>query len=379
MNTRITLVYLFLISLYTNINAQTDSILNKIHFESDFRFRIEQDWDSRKSNGSYRDDRTRFRYRLRAGATFKEKFYSLGFRIRTGNNKKQQDPQLTLGKGYKEFGTLPIGLEKLYVQSHYKDIRIWFGKNSYSFLKNNELFWSDNVFPEGLFIEKKFNFQKHLIDNISVKASHFVLSSNGKSILDDAYFQGFQTSIQLKNKRFTLFPSFYLFRNIPNIPDGEHTYEMDYSIFHVGAKLQPLKEVRLYIDFDYYANLEDYYQNSNISESFKDEKVGYSFGIQYGRLKEAKNWKVKLTYTALQKYAALDYMAQNDWVRWDYSAFNSPDGRLTNFQGIELVVGYSISRKMNLIAKYYNVSQIVPVGTSKETGQRIRLDLNVKI
>ncbi len=72
-------------------------------------------------------------------------------------------------------------------------------------------------------------------------------------------------------------------------------------------------------------------------------------------------------------------MAQNDWARWDYSSYNSPDGRLSNLKGIEVVVAYMIHEKVNLIAKYYNVHQIVPTGTHKETGQRIRFDLNVKI
>ena len=72
-------------------------------------------------------------------------------------------------------------------------------------------------------------------------------------------------------------------------------------------------------------------------------------------------------------------MAQNDWARWDYSAFNSPDGRLTNFKGIEIVIGYNISKKINVIDKYYNIKQIIPTGEFKETGQRIRFDLNVKI
>ena len=87
----------------------------------------------------------------------------------------------------------------------------------------------------------------------------------------------------------------------------------------------------------------------------------------------------KLIYASLQRFSIVDYMAQNDWARWDYSSNNSPDGRLSNFQGIEITTGYSISDKMNIIAKYYFVEQLVPYGQSLENGQRFRIDLNMKI
>jgi hypothetical protein len=368
-----------LLIINNHINAQTDSILSKLTIEADFRFRIEQDWNSKKSDGSFRDDRTRLRYRFRTGATFKNDWYSLGFRIRTGDQNKQQDPQLTLGKGFKEFGTLPIGFEKIFFQGIFNNFKFWLGKNAFSFEKNNELFWSDNVFPEGIFFEHNLNFKLQTIEKISFKGSHYILSSNGKSILSDAYFQGIQTSIYFRNQRFLVFPSLYILRNIPNIPDGNHSFNLDYSIFHLGAKLKLLKSEKLFIDFDIYQNFEDYKLNSNVSNTFEEEKTGYSIGIQYGILKNTKDWKFKLTYTSMQKYATLDYMAQNDWARWDYSTFDSPDGRLTNFNGIEAVAGYSLSKKINIIAKYYIVNQLVPVGLFEETGQRIRIDLNVKI
>ncbi len=361
------------------LNGQTDSILQRITFEADFRFRIEQDWDSQKPDGSFRNDRTRLRYRLRTGATYQADWYSFGFRIRTGDQRKQQDPQLTLGKGFKEFGTLPMGFEKVFFQGNHHNFRYWLGKNAFSFEKNNELFWSDNVYPEGVFLEYRFDIDQKILEKISLKGSHYILSSNGGTILNDAYFQGLQSSFQLLNNRLNFFPSFYLFRNIPNIPDGNHSYIIDYSILHIGCKVETLASHKLIFDFDLYQNLEDYESNTFIASEFASEKSAYSVGVQYGQLKDAKDWKFKLTYTELQKYAALDYMAQNDWARWDYSDFDSPDGRLTNFKGLELVAGYSISKKINLIAKYYYVNQLIKTGLFQENGQRIRFDLNLKL
>ena len=180
---------IFLILLNYKIEAQTDLLLSKVSYELDFRFRAEQDWSSKKFDGNLREDRTRLRYRLRTGATFKNEWYSLGFRIRTGDQNKQQDPQLTIGKGFEEFGTLPLGFEKIFFQGIHGGLKYWLGKNSYSFEKNNELFWSDNVFHEGVFLEHNLKLSNLIFENIILRGSHYILSSNGKSFFKDAYFQ----------------------------------------------------------------------------------------------------------------------------------------------------------------------------------------------
>lgn len=378
MQRNIVLALCLLLLICFQVSAQTDTLLSKISFDLDFRFRIEQDWDSKKSDGTFRDDRTRLRYRLRTGATYQNDWYSFGFRIRTGDPNKQQDPQLTLGKGLEEFGTLPIGFEKIFFKGEFQNFNFWLGKNTFPFEKNNELFWSDNVYPEGVYVGHNFEIEDKIIQKISLKAGHFILSSNGGSFLGDAYFQGLQTAINIQDELFKFFPSIYFFRNIPNIPDGNHPFELDYTILHFGGRLAPIKNQDLILDFDYYQNIEEYEDNVFIGENLADQKTGFSIGLQYGSLKNPNDWKFKITYTDLEKYAALDYMAQNDWARWDYSFFGSPDGRLTNFKGIELVGGYKINRKINLIAKYYYVNQIIPLGEFKETNQRFRLDLDVK-
>ena len=356
--------------------CQSDSLFSKLSFEMDYRFRAEQDWDSRKSDGTYRDDRSRLRYRLRAGATYSSKEYSFGLRVRTGDQRKQQDPQLTLGKGLKEFGTLPIGFEKVYFKYNKSNFEIWLGKNTYSFEKNNELFWSDNVFPEGVSIKKSINVAKGILDKINLNAGHFILSSNNKLFSEDAYFQGAQLSLFSHHDKFEFSSAIYQLANIPNIPDGEHSFALRYSIFHLRSKLNL---AQISFDLDYYYNIRNYENNINIEQEFKNQKTGYTIGIQFGNLNTSKNWMYKLTYAYLERYSILDYMAQNDWARWDYSSSNSPDGRLSNLKGVEAVIAYSISDKINLVTKYYIVEQLIPFGTNKENGQRIRFDINVKI
>lgn len=342
----------------------------------DYRFRVEQDWNSVKSDGAFRDDRTRMRYRFRTGITYEDEQYSFGFRIRTGDPNKQQDPQLTLGKGFREFGTIPIGFEKIYFQYRKNQLKFWVGKNSYPFKKSNELFWSDNVFPEGVTLDKTFNVKNGPLKKVNLVLGHYLIGSNNKSILNDAYFQGIQSNFQSRNDHLEISTALYLFKNVPNIPDGGHTFELPYSILHLrgGYALR-----NIFFDVDFYYNLSDYSQFNEIPDQLYDQKNGFTIGLQYGTLKESKNWMFKCTYAYLEKYSVLDYMAQNDWARWDYSAFNSPDGRLSNFRGIEAVVAYAINEKINIVSKYYIVEQLIPVGLVKENGQRIRFDINVKI
>ena len=376
MKTLLLILSFFIIPI--TISAQEEPANSKLSFNSDFRFRVEQDWDSKKSDGTYREDRTRFRYRLRAGANYVANHYEVGFALRTGKHNKQQDPQLTLGDGPGEFGTLEMGIDKAYFKAKWNSFSFWVGKNTFPYEKTNELFWSDNVNPEGIYVEKQFFMNSQVIDAINFKGGHYIVTTSNRSLDQDAYFQGFQISASLFNKRLKFFPSLYLFKNLPDIPDGNDTFLLNYSIIHFGSKLSVLNDQSLYATLDYYNNLQDYDQVNEIPQEFKDQKTGLVIGLNYGVLKVKGDWFFSSSYANLERYSAVDFLAQNDWARWDYSSSGSPDGRLTNFKGIELVAAHKIDKKINLKVKYYFVNQLVPFGNAKETGSRIRFDIDVK-
>ncbi|RMA64580.1 putative porin [Ulvibacter antarcticus] len=355
--------------------AQKDSIASKLSVSGDFRFRVEQDWDSRKSDGSFRDDRTRLRYRARFGASYQFKeWVSFGARIRTGDPKKQQDPQLTLGD---EFNSLPIAFEKIYAQFKYDWFSAWLGKNNFPFEKQNELFWSDNVFPEGIAIRGKWKLDNAVVESIQLNGGHFVVNANGGGLDTDGYFEGFQLVTSHFDNRLKLYPAIYYFNDIPDIPDGNATTTLDYVIFHAGTSVEVLKKPSTSVSLDYYQNLEDYTANDSIPKILKDQKTGLVGSISVGKLKKKNDWAVQLTYVNLERYAAVDFFAQNDWARWDYSSQGSADGRLTNFKGFELSAGYNLDANMNLKLRYFNVDQLIPVGSFSETNSRVRLDFNI--
>jgi hypothetical protein len=369
---------LLLLIFPTFLFAQKDSIQKKLSFSGDFRFRIEQDWNSRKADGTYRDDRTRLRYRARFGLTYDYKeWVSFGARIRTGDPKKQQDPQLTLGDGNKEFNTLPIGFEKIYAAFKYDWFSGWMGKNDFPFEKQNELFWSDNVFPEGLAISGKLDVNGELLETLEITTGHFIIAANGTSLSNDSYFEGFQIASSHWNKRIKIFPSFYFFHKMPDIPDGNENYYFDYSILHIGTSAEIIKKPAVSIGIDYYQNLENYSKNDSIPLSLREQKEGIVVGAGIGNLKEKGDWNAVVTYTYLQRYAAVDFLSQNDWARWDYSSQGSADGRLTNFKGFEFMAGYKLGKSMDLKIRYFMIDQIVPYGPSKETNSRVRLDFNI--
>ena len=373
------LFILAIICISTIADAQLDSILARLSLEGDFRFRVEQDWNSMRSDGTLRTDRTRFRYRLRFGLNYRLNSWSdFGFRIRTGLPQKQQDPQLTLGDGFKEFGTLPLGFERVYFNAYGKGFKGWVGKNTFPFRKNNEQFWSDNVFPEGIFASKTFNLGSGLFNEIDIRAGHFLVAANGGSLSTDDYMQGVQLGVVALDERLTIFPSFYYFRQMPNIPDGGDTYSFDYSILNIGGKLQLTSKPILFLEFDYYLNLQDYAKNDSIPQSLRNQKEGVVVALTFGRLRKKGDWMTTATFNYQEQYSAVDFLAQNDWARWDYSSNGSLDGRLTNYRGLELTGGYMITDRIDLIVKYYHVTQIIPYGSAKETGDRIRFDINVR-
>lgn len=376
-NLIITLFFFVLIT--PNLFSQSDTTATKkLTFTGDFRFRIEQDWNSRKSNGTYRENRSRLRYRFRFGANYQvTEWAEFGMRIRTGFREKQQDPQLTLGKGFKEFSSVPIGFEKLYFKAHYKNFSGWLGKNTFPFEKQNELFWSDNVFPDGVFVSGFFPFESTFINSLKINASHFILSSSGTTFNEDQYLQGVQVVTKHWNDRLTLFPSFYYFHQMPNIPDGNETYNFDYSMLHIGAKAKIIKKPYVDVGVDYYYNLENLNQNDSIPQQFKNQKKGVVASVNVGKLNDRGDWAVGTTFSYIEKYAVVDFLAQNDWVRWDYSSYGSPDGRVTNFKGLELNAAYLIRKNFRLKMRFFMVDQLIPLGVSKESGNRIRLDLDI--
>jgi len=372
---------LFCLLVSNTLISQEYPRQKKFSFSADFRLRAEGDWNSRKSDGSYRDDRIRFRFRARAGLNYKpNEWASFGIRVRTGYPEKQQDPHLTFGDGYHEFESVPVGFDKLFFKANYKWFEAWLGRNTFTFEKQNELFWSDNVAVDGVFLSAEFETSHNWINTVKYSGGIFTMLNSFSTFDNDSFIAILQLRTLHWNKRISIFPTFYHFNRMPDIPDGNESFRFNYSIFHLGSKALVLEQPRITLGLDLYRNLQNYKNNTSITDVFKNQKSGLVASIVYGDLAKKGDFALGTFFTYLERYSAVDFIAQNDWVRWDYSAQgNTRDGRLTNFKGLEIMTGYRVTKRLQLKIRYFMVEQLVPYGTALENGNRIRLDIDFKI
>ncbi|MEN8800047.1 MAG: putative porin [Flavobacteriaceae bacterium] len=357
--------------------AQGDSLQQKIEYEGDFRFRVEQDWRVRSPDGSYLEDRSRLRYRARAGIVYRpHNWIEVGLRLRTGDPKKQQDPQITLGD---EFSGIPVSFERAYAGFTYKGFSAWLGKNTFPFKRQNELFWSDNVYPEGVAAGIDLPVKAGVLQHLRVNTGHFIFATDGLSFSKDSYIQGIQLLSGWGQDRLSIFPGFFYFRQMPNIPDGNETFRLDYSIVHIGSRLNLMPKNGLTLEVDYYQNLENLSKNDSIPSAFVDQKKGLTLSMRIGDLDKRGHWFFRTSYNYQERYAAVDFLAQNDWARWDYSSQGSLDGRLTNYKGLELMAAYAITKNIDVQTRWFFVEQLIPLGVFRETNNRVRFDINISL
>jgi hypothetical protein len=376
---RLLVIFLCIFLYNAALFSQENDKQKKLNFKADLRLRTEQDWNSRKSDGTYRDDRFRLRFRVRAQLEYKPNDWaSFGIRFRTGYAEKQQDPHLTMGDGYHEFESVPIGFDKLFFKIQKKWFTGWLGRNTFPFEKSNELFWSDNVSLDGVYVSAKVETSPTWIDGITYSGGLFTMLNSFSTFTDDSFIGIVQIKTEHLNKRLKVFPSFYHFNRMPNIPDGNDTFRFEYSIVQLGAEALVFESPRITMGLDLYQNLQNYDKNQSIQDDFKDQKTGFVGSVVWGNLAKKGDFALGAYFTYLERYAAVDFIAQNDWVRWDYSGQGSRDGRLTNFKGLELMTGYRISKMLQLKIRYFMVEQLIPYGAALENGNRIRLDIDFR-
>jgi hypothetical protein len=360
--TSLTIVFL----LTSNILAQ--EITNKLKFYGDVRFRTEMDRDSERTDGSKRVDRDRFRYRLRFGLKYAlNKSIELGGRIRSGNPLNQQSPHTTLGK---EFHSDDFSIDKAYIKlSDMKGNWAWVGKNSMPFWKQNELLWDDDVNPEGIALGGSFKLSEE--SKLTPVFGYFIVGHSGKKLSSDNQLSIAQLKYDTKPGENNLIVSSGMIsgKDLPNTPDGTHTFLIDYSIWASSFQFN-LNNTGLKFGLDYFTNLNDYKNNANIPDVFEDQTDAFVGSVFYN----TNYWQFGYFYANVEKFATVDYFAQDDWVRWG----NNNYSRSTNFNGHEFRIKYDIAKDFNTVLRVYFVEGIKTSGSNLETGTRVRLDFNIK-
>ncbi len=344
----------------------------KLKLYGDFRFRAEQDWDSKRSNGTTRNDRFRLRHRTRVGFTYQwSDHISFGARLRTGSLLDQQSPHITFGN---EFEPGSIGLDKAFLSGKYDQFWWWVGKNSFPFWKQNELWWDDDVSPEGIALG--WNIPSSDQFTIKPTLGYFIVRDATE---DEPSLVAVQIAVdgRLDKINLNFGTGFFSFSNMPEVPEGG-SYQLDYRFINSGVKLGLKTATPLSFGLDYMVNLTDYDTNNDIPVNFRDQTNGFVANATLGSLSDEGDFLVAYYYAKVAKLAVVDYFAQDDWVRWSFNG--SAGTRSSNFQGHELRFAYAFGSTFNTVLRMYFVKGVEPVNdmSEKETGNRIRLDFNIK-
>jgi len=344
----------------------------------DLRLRGELDWNSLRPDGTFRDDRTRLRYRLRFGFEYRwGDQISFGARIRSGDPRDQQSPHSTLGR---EFESPGISIDKAFLKGNHKDFWWWGGKNDFPFWKQNELFWDDDVNPEGLAVGSNIKLSERI--NLKPTASYFIVYSLGQKFNTDASLSALQLAFDfsLEKMGITIASGYYRFNDLPRQSDGEGIGTLNYQFINSGVKVALKTKFPVAIGADLMLNLENYSGDSLIVASgLESEKTGFVASLSLGKLQKKGDILFAYYYSYIQKYSVVDYFAQDDWVRWSYS--NSTGTRSSNFQGHEFRLAYAFGSGFNVVTRMYLVDAIAknhPEDVAKETGKRFRIDFNIK-
>lgn len=334
----------------------------------DLRLRLEQDWDSKRSNGTERDDRLRARIRLRAGIKFTAaNRWEFGARARTGSNDSQQSPHIT----FKDFDDNPRGdedvnLDKWYVK--YKGDNYWImaGRNSYPFWKQNELFWEDDVTPAG----GAFSIGKR----VQFTAGYFTLPAGMRNFFGDMY------GAQLKYSNDSGMTLALEYLDLQGDADDEAASVLllrgnggrDYALLQAHAQWNYTGGERLLrLGLDYSHNLEDY---DDPSDSFafanQDETDGWVASVALGGTGKKGDWLLAYYYARIEALAVNNSFSQDDWVRWG----NATQTRASDMKGHEFRAAYRWTPKLTVVGRVYLADAI----TSVEDGKRARIDFNWK-
>ena len=348
----------------------------RLEFNGDFRFRGEVDFSSRNTDGSFRKNRPRLRYRIRLGTSYGiNDWLLLGLRLRTGVPGNAQSPHLNFG--YLGFVSVPFQLDQAYMRVRKGGFWAWMGKNTLPFWKQNELWWDDDVNPEGLAFGYKYKFKT---TSLEPRAGLFITNHDHNGIIKNGLMLGGQLvgNTSVKKAQIDLASGYYHFHNLNNVPEADilytdTRYKLTYRLWISSCRVRFTTRIPVAIGLDLMLNLADYSQDTVMPQVFKSQKTGAVASLLVGQQKSKGDWLVGYYFAYKQQNSVVAYFAEDDWVRWG----NIYGNRNTNYLGHELRVAYNFGRSINAVLRGYFVQGLVTTNTHTETGARVRLDINM--
>jgi hypothetical protein len=348
----------------------------------DFRVRLEQDWDSLQGDGSKREDRLRLRLRLRAGfeATINDHWSAL-VAARSGPELSQQSPHITIVDfDGGSTGPYEFNLDHWYLNYEQGGFDAWIGRNEMSFWHQDDLFVFDNVTYPGIGTSYHHGLGGgQLTWNFNyVSLPVGMKKSSGTGLLGQVVFQQ-----DFERWGLTVAGGYFGTDADPEDPDGfgllTENNTRDYRIANLIMQYRSRAFGRpYYIGLDYTRNLENYdgAPTGSFSEFHKDNRDGYVAEIEWGNKGKKGDWLFAYYYSYLETLTAHSSYIADDWARWG----DANQVRATNLQGSEFRFLYTFRPKMEIVARLFFVDAIdflEPGDTTKETGNRLRIDFNL--
>lgn len=344
-----------------------------ITFGADLRTRYEKDFGV-----TGKRDRDRLRYRLRGNiSATPADWLEAGARIVSGDPSDAQSPHQTLGGN---FGKKLISVDRAYAlfrkpqdgENLTRDTWFWAGKNGFPFRSRNEMFWDEDVNPEGVSLRAAY---KDIIgegSRATITGGWFLLDPLDVQFTDMPWIGAgeFLASKPLGSIGLTASAGYFT----SNDPAGSNArlegVERDLLAvdFELGLISRPLT-----IGGSLCLNTADT-PDTGDQAKYHGEDLGLVAGIAYGRLKSERDWLAGLHWARIEKWSVFGRLAQDDWWRFGGSADGQSWTDASNQQGFELRLAYAVHEKANLMLRQYVVTEIV----GNRDANRVRLDLNVK-
>ena len=347
-----------------------------IKISGDFRFRMESDWDSVKSDGvTEREDRTRARVRTRFRLNYDHNDWaSFGTQIRTGSDDSHQSPHTTIVDfDDNDTGDADFNFDKWFFKAKANGAWAWFGRNDLPFWNQNEMFWSGNVTVAGI----GTGFKAGSNTSVAVNAGYFSLPVGMKEFSGNLGLGQLVFNSKFGGGSFTASAGLLSFEANPDDADASILLNnnglRDYNIW-IGSLQAKFMAGSLPLKFgvDWMHNDEDYSETDPdpFTVANRDEVDGYVASIHLGETKAAGDWQLGYYYAHIETLAVNASYAQDDWARWG----SAVESRLSNMEGHELRFKYQANKELNIVARLYLVEAI----TTEEDGNRFRLDFNYK-
>jgi len=348
-------------------------ITDSFSLYSDFRYRLESDWDSKQANGVERDDRTRSRIRVRLGMEWKTSPTTLvNVRLRTGANDSQQGTHITIkDHNGNDNGPKDVNADKWFLKYQRDGFWASLGRNSLPFWKQNEFYWDDDVTPAGL--SGGYRFNPHWeVSAIAAKLPAGMDNFSGDVAAIQLTHEGDYGNLQYKVAAGMIDTNAY-----PNDSGARLLLNgngaRDYRLWVGSLQLKTMALGHpLALGLDLMHNSQDYSRNDpdpNTAANH-DQTDGFTLSAKLGSTKKPGDWLGGYYLARIEALAINSSFSQDDWVRWG----SATQTRASDIRGQEFRLVYVPCKNTNLVGRLYLVDSIQTI----EDGKRFRFDVNYR-